>query len=371
MKKYIILLIALIFNMTIWAQTVPTKVLRIQNATTALGQNIPVGTLVFNIATEETFVATAGVANTDNLTSASSSFKLIGNGSDFSLTNEAPGDMIYYNGTDWVRFPKGLANQSLVMNSGGTAPEWQSGGVTEDVEVVLDEQVIGSGGTLSIPADVSDYEYLRFEVDNLLRSGVPHAFNQRIKADAISGVKLEILPGTTFLVFQINSSGTVATLVESFDGATATCRVVGVKPQKAVIDPSLVTVIDDDTFASATDSNVPSAESVKAYIDGLNNVTTGSSGYLDIGNVRIQWGIQPGAASSLRTITFPQPFANNNYTITGNVMSTNSGGVFSLGLNPLTVNECIAAVRFNSGGGAEEVIAGEPFMWQAIGIKPN
>lgn len=36
------------------------------------------------------------------------------------------GDLIYYNGTDNVRLAKGTANQVLAMNSGATAPEWQT-----------------------------------------------------------------------------------------------------------------------------------------------------------------------------------------------------------------------------------------------------
>jgi len=36
------------------------------------------------------------------------------------------GDIIYHNGTDNVRLPKGTAGQILVMNAGATAPEWQA-----------------------------------------------------------------------------------------------------------------------------------------------------------------------------------------------------------------------------------------------------
>ena len=291
MKKHIILLMALSFSIAIWAQTVPTKVLRIQDATTALGKNIPVGTLVYNIATQETFIATAGVASTANLTTATASFKPVGitefsgdatlandgtltiedgavDGSDISIAGETEGDMAYYNGTEWVRLPKGSANQSLVMNSGATAPEWQSGGSTEDVEVVLDEQVIGDGGTLTLPADLSDYAYLRFEVDDLSGSGNPHSFSETVKADVVANKTVYMYKDASiFSYFVINGAGTVATFTESFSGISATCRVVGIKPQKAVVNPSDAVVIDDDTFASATDANVPSAESVKAYVD--------------------------------------------------------------------------------------------------------
>ncbi len=338
MKKYIILLIALTFNMAIWAQTVPTKALRIQDATTALGQNIPVGTLVFNMATQETYVATAGVAGTANLTTAAASFKLIGDtttvtdnltststtealsanqgkvledtklnktladgrlfvgndsdeatavvlsgdatlandgtitieddavdGSDISLTNEAEGDMTYYNGTEWVRLPKGTANQSLVMNSGATAPEWQSGGTTEDKEVILGSATGGDGTTIAIPANVSDYQYLRLESDNWTISSVEHAVHGTVLVSDMASKRILIYAeAINYLHADINAS---RTSLEIHCTGTADWRLVGIKAQKIVINPADATVIDDDTFASASSSNVPSAESVKAYVD--------------------------------------------------------------------------------------------------------
>ena len=43
------------------------------------------------------------------------------------------GDVLYHNGTSWVKLAKGTANQRLSMNAGATAPEWQTvagGGMT-------------------------------------------------------------------------------------------------------------------------------------------------------------------------------------------------------------------------------------------------
>jgi parallel beta-helix repeat protein len=36
------------------------------------------------------------------------------------------GDVMYHNGTNWVRLAKGTANQRLKMNAGATAPEWDT-----------------------------------------------------------------------------------------------------------------------------------------------------------------------------------------------------------------------------------------------------
>ena len=47
------------------------------------------------------------------------------------------GDTIYFNGTDNVRLPKGTAGQALVMNSGATAPEWGTAGITTGKSIAM------------------------------------------------------------------------------------------------------------------------------------------------------------------------------------------------------------------------------------------
>jgi len=45
-------------------------------------------------------------------------------GSKIALTSDAAGDVMYYNGTNYVRLAIGTASQLLRTNSGATAPEW-------------------------------------------------------------------------------------------------------------------------------------------------------------------------------------------------------------------------------------------------------
>ena len=45
-------------------------------------------------------------------------------GAKIAMGSDAAGDTLYYNGTDYVRLPKGTAGQVLKVNSGATAPEW-------------------------------------------------------------------------------------------------------------------------------------------------------------------------------------------------------------------------------------------------------
>ncbi len=47
-------------------------------------------------------------------------------GAKIALASQVGGDIMYYDGTDWVRLAKGTAGQVLTMNAGATAPEWQT-----------------------------------------------------------------------------------------------------------------------------------------------------------------------------------------------------------------------------------------------------
>jgi len=47
------------------------------------------------------------------------------------------GDTIYYNGTDNVRLGIGTAGQALVVNSGATAPEWGTAGISTGKAIAM------------------------------------------------------------------------------------------------------------------------------------------------------------------------------------------------------------------------------------------
>ena len=47
------------------------------------------------------------------------------------------GDIMYHNGTDNVRLAKGTAGQALVINSGATAPEWGTAGISTGKSIAM------------------------------------------------------------------------------------------------------------------------------------------------------------------------------------------------------------------------------------------
>jgi len=61
-------------------------------------------------------------------------------GSKIAMGSDAAGDILYYNGTDYVRLPKGTAAQQLAINSGATAPEWVTAAAGGKIGQVLQAQ---------------------------------------------------------------------------------------------------------------------------------------------------------------------------------------------------------------------------------------
>ena len=75
-------------------------------------------------------------------------------GTKIAMGSDAAGDIMYHNGTDWVRLAKGTAGQTLKMNAGATAPEWvtsTAGGVL--VQRKVTKYATAGSGTESIAFD--------------------------------------------------------------------------------------------------------------------------------------------------------------------------------------------------------------------------
>ena len=77
MKRLIITLSMIMFVIMGYAQVTNVAEFRVEDATTAFGVNLPVGSKVYDIANDKYYVATAGVASTETLTTASASFSLL------------------------------------------------------------------------------------------------------------------------------------------------------------------------------------------------------------------------------------------------------------------------------------------------------
>ena len=102
----------------------------------------------FTNATHNHTNAAGGAQLTDAALSAAVSIAKGGTGQttqtaafDALAPTTTQGDIIYHNGSDNIRLAKGTAGQSLVMNSGATAPEWGGAG-TQQIIGALDNSVV-------------------------------------------------------------------------------------------------------------------------------------------------------------------------------------------------------------------------------------
>jgi hypothetical protein len=83
-------------------------------------------------------------------------------GAMIALGSDAAGDIMYYNGTDYVRLPKGTAAQALVMNGGATAPEWGAGATINNN---ADNRIITGSGTTGTMEAEANFTYNGTTVD--------------------------------------------------------------------------------------------------------------------------------------------------------------------------------------------------------------
>jgi hypothetical protein len=255
---------------------------------------------------------------------------------DTDVTGVAAGATTYFDGTNWIDLPAGTAGQSLVMNAGADAPEWATGAATEDVEVVLDTVTSGLNGTINLPADMSDYEYVRIEVSDLGFNGAPrpHTFSGRLKVGSIANNRLFLYDeGAGALHINFDSTGRVGTITSS-DGnwQSATYRAIGIRAQKTVID-NVNTLVNDQA----------------------------NSGYFDIGDMRMQWGTVQSTADGNQTFSLPASFANNNYSIVLNRQGVN--------LEPAIGPNNLTATSF-SVNRVDGITGSFTLHWQAMGMKP-
>ena len=100
-------------------------------------------------------------------------------GAKIALGSDAAGDVMYYNGTNYIRLAKGTATQVLTMNSGATAPEWAA-----DSTNVTGTSV---GGDLSGTVG-----------------------NAQIATNTVGITELNVSDGSTGQVLKTNGSGTLS-----------------------------------------------------------------------------------------------------------------------------------------------------------------
>jgi hypothetical protein len=121
-------------------------------------------------------------------------------------------------------------------------------------------------------------------------------------------------------------------------------------------------------------SNVPITVTSASFAVTASNATTvianpiavpaNTGSYVDLGQVRFQWGTNTNPSTQLRTVTLPAPFRDTTYSVTGNVVdqSTSDDRPISIGTRTTTTFQARPTVNAS--------VSASPFNWIAIGLKP-
>ena len=168
MKKYLFILLLFLS----FAATAQVKIIRVADATTAIGANIPAGTQVYNIATEELWIATNAVLSTATLTTGSASFKKSGDdlgshtatedlalaGNDISSTGNINILPNQTTGWIWAKTPNGLFVDFKLglYNSAGTyVTQLLNQNITQNQNIEFPNI---ASGTFAMEADASGFD---------------------------------------------------------------------------------------------------------------------------------------------------------------------------------------------------------------------
>jgi hypothetical protein len=133
----------------LWAKIIENTSVTLTNGTILIGN-------ASNIPVEQTISGDATVTNTGVLTIANDAIttaKIANNavdGTKINLTGNANGDLMYYNGTDWVRLASGTTGQMLQTNGAG-APTWESKTAILNSQNGLSTVTSGGSATATTP----------------------------------------------------------------------------------------------------------------------------------------------------------------------------------------------------------------------------
>ena len=184
--------------------------------------------------------------------------------SGFDVGSDAEGDMLYHNGTTYVRLAKGTDNHVLTMN--GNVPNWEaaSGGGSGDITAVVAGALLDGGATSgSATLDV-----------DLTEAG---------EAAIANGDYILFLDGGATGTHAKEAIADVATLFAG-TGLTASSSVINIDAAQTGITSLLATDIkigEDDQ----TKIDFETANQINLYADNANRLTVDSVGITVTGNV--------------------------------------------------------------------------------------
>lgn len=174
-------------------------------------------------------IAQIGVqADNTSLSKSGNTLSVKDNGIDgtkIAMGSDAAGDIMYYNGTDYVRLAKGTSGQFL--QQGASAPQWATGNLTK-----IATQTLGAAGTtLSFTSIPSGYKFFKIIFIGKKESGTSStSLILRLNNDSGSNYTYQVISGaatTATLSQTTTTSFSLAGATTSITSSTAesTCEI--------------------------------------------------------------------------------------------------------------------------------------------------
>lgn len=267
---------------------------------------------------------------------------------DTNFTSLAIGSTLYYDGTEWIDLDIGTQGQTLT-SSGGTLA-WASNSATEDVRVLLGSGAnISNAGTVSIGAltwgglEATGYEAIEIEWIPSVGAWDSYRNTERLPTNDWRATTKVVLFNNSALSSGFTNMEIAGNTVEFFSDwpgiSTVDVKIYGVKGQKTVID-----VVNTPTNDQST------------------------SGYMDIGDMRMQWGRSTVTVLSglNNTLVFPVNFSNTDYSLSAQVTNGGEIDLFISGADSLrTTNSTIFGLVDDN----TYKIWTYTIDWQVMGLK--
>ena len=109
-------------------------------------------------------------------------------GENIALGSDTAGDLMYYNGTDWVSLNTGTAGQKLIVNSAATAPEWATEAASALTDLTDVNTATATAGNFLV-ADGTDFESVAMSGDaTITDTGIV-----TISENAVDGTKIQVI----------------------------------------------------------------------------------------------------------------------------------------------------------------------------------
>jgi len=224
-----------------------------------------------NIAAEQTLSGDVTITNTGVATIQDNSV----DGTDIALGSDATGDLMYYNGTDWVRLAAGTTGQLLQAN-GAAAPSWSARTAILNSQNGLSTVTTGGSATATTP--YVELGGTLYKATTITQGANTLAFT----ATANNGFSVD---GTTFSVDAATDKVGIGTTAPSIKLEVANNATDILKIQSTTGGAGNKAYLDFLTYAHAT--------AVSARIGGLDMGSNNGGLVFEVGNA--------GSASTVTT----------------------------------------------------------------------